>query len=288
MRRIALFAALVLALTAASPARSQVGNTTGFVTTTCGTISPVFVAGRAGPFVVDVNGNLCVNGTFTGSVTVTFPTIGAAVPGTGVYNGINIAGTLRGWTGVNPSGSIYAGQIDLAAVAGVTTATGNGVVGTGVQRVAIASDNTAFSVNAIQSGTWTVQPGNTPNTTAWLVSLAPGSAAGNALTPVVTSAVATNLVLKAAAGNLYSLNVSADSTLSATAWWIMIHNATSAPGNGAVTPLKCYAMASGTTSASFAFPTPIRFSTGISVTVSTNGCFTQADSAHAFISGDVQ
>lgn len=37
---------------------------------------------------------------------------------------------------------------NMAQIAGVATATGNGVVGTGVQRVAIASDNTAFSVNA--------------------------------------------------------------------------------------------------------------------------------------------
>lgn len=147
----------------------------------------------------------------SGSITVAFSTIGSAVPSTGLYNGINVAGTLRGWTGVNPSGSIYAAQIDLASVAGATvatgngtasgairvalptdgtgvvgliagsaivgkvgidqttpgttnavslaqiggttTATGNGVVGAGVQRVSIASDNTAFSVNAtLQAG----------------------------------------------------------------------------------------------------------------------------------------
>lgn len=41
-------------------------------------------------------------------------------------------------------------------IGGVTISTGNGVVGTGVQRVAIASDNTAFSVNAVQNGTWNV------------------------------------------------------------------------------------------------------------------------------------
>lgn len=36
---------------------------------------------------------------------------------------------------------------DQTKIGGVTISTGNGVVGTGVQRVAIASDNTAFSVN---------------------------------------------------------------------------------------------------------------------------------------------
>ena len=58
--------------------------------------------------------------------------------------------------------------VSVAQLGATTVATGNGVTGAGSQRVTIASDNTAFSVNAVQSGTWTVQPGNTANTTAWL------------------------------------------------------------------------------------------------------------------------
>jgi hypothetical protein len=42
---------------------------------------------------------------------------------------------------------------NLAQVGGTTVATSNGVVTAGVQRVAIASDNTAFSVNATVSAT---------------------------------------------------------------------------------------------------------------------------------------
>lgn len=38
----------------------------------------------------------------------------------------------------------------------VAVLAGNGVAGTGAQRVTIASDNTAFTVNAAQSGTWTI------------------------------------------------------------------------------------------------------------------------------------
>lgn len=68
--------------------------------------------------------------------------------------------------------------INNVQIGGVALSTGNGVVGTGVQRVAIASDNTAFSVNAVQSGTWTVQPGNTANTTQWLVKSGPFDACG--------------------------------------------------------------------------------------------------------------
>jgi hypothetical protein len=45
---------------------------------------------------------------------------------------------------------------NVAQINGVTPLMGNGVTGTGSPRVTIASDNTAFSVNAAQSGTWTV------------------------------------------------------------------------------------------------------------------------------------
>jgi hypothetical protein len=69
-------------------------------------------------------------------------------------------------------GSLAANQsVNVAMINGVTPLMGNGVTGTGSQRVTIASDNTAFSVNSVQSGTWTVQPGNTANTTPWLIDL---------------------------------------------------------------------------------------------------------------------
>lgn len=86
--------------------------------------------------------------------------------------------------------------VQQPSYSGVLASTGNGAAGTGTLRVAIASDNIAYGVNlaqytpvsgrlpvdgsgvtqpisgtvtANQSGTWTVQPGNTANTTAWLV-----------------------------------------------------------------------------------------------------------------------
>jgi hypothetical protein len=60
-------------------------------------------------------------------------------------------------------------SVNVSQINGVTPLMGNGVTGTGSARVTIASDNSAFTVNAAQSGTWTVQPGNTANTTAWKV-----------------------------------------------------------------------------------------------------------------------
>lgn len=116
----------------------------------------------------------------------------------------------------------------------------------------------------------------------------PSSESSAGLAPVPSTALEANHIIKGSAGNLYSFNVSADSTLSAAAWWLMIYNATSAPADGAVTPTKCYAFPAGTTSYSAAFMLPVNFSTGITMGVSTTGCFSKTASAHAFISGDAK
>ncbi len=86
-------------------------------------------------------------------------------------------------------------KTNIGEINGVTPLMGNGVTGTGSLRVTVASDNTAFGVNATQSGTWTVQPGNTANTTAWLVKEVPATTCGTtavsqALIAVPTSSTA--------------------------------------------------------------------------------------------------
>jgi hypothetical protein len=60
--------------------------------------------------------------------------------------------------------------VDQTKIAGTTIDTNSGSKSAGTQRVVIATDQPSLS-NALpvsQSGTWTVQPGNTANTTAWL------------------------------------------------------------------------------------------------------------------------
>lgn len=108
------------------------------------------------------------------------------------------------------------------------------------------------------------------------------------LTPVSTAALAANLVVKSGAGNLYSFEVAADPTLSGASWWVLVFDATSAPADGPVTPLKCYAAPSGTTAMTSAFPTPIAFTTGLVISASSTGCFNKTASVHAFISGDAK
>lgn len=54
-------------------------------------------------------------------------------------------------------------QVIQPTFAGVLQSTGNGTAGTGTPRVTIASDNTAFTVNAAQSGSWSLAANQSVN-----------------------------------------------------------------------------------------------------------------------------
>jgi hypothetical protein len=84
-----------------------------------------------------VNANIVGGSTGNGAASNT----GSAVPAQADYQGVNVAGTLRGATGVNPSGSVYATQMDLTSVNGTTVVTGNGTAASSI-RVSLASDST--------------------------------------------------------------------------------------------------------------------------------------------------
>lgn len=182
------------------------------------TSAPTLSNGNYNPLRVDVSGNLLVNVASGSTGNAAASATGSAVPAQAGYCGVNVAGTLRGCTAVNPSGSIYAQQIDIASavgttldvnsgvksagtirvvlatdqpqltnkllvtpdansainvaqINGVTPLMGNGVTGTGSQRVTIASDNTAFAVNATAqaSTNWIgyTQPKNACGTTSY-------------------------------------------------------------------------------------------------------------------------
>lgn len=104
---------------------------------------------------LDGSGNLNVNVAAGSSGNAAASATGSAVPASADYLGINVAGTLRGQTGVNPSGSIYAGQVDLASVAGSSVATAaSGIMKVGLtdgSGTAITSTSNAIDVN-IKSG----------------------------------------------------------------------------------------------------------------------------------------
>ena len=150
-----------------------------------------------------------------------------------------------------------------------------------VPSLALAQSNVVVNYkNTNATGATTVTPANPLPVTM--------SGTGGGVTKTSTAVLAASLVVKATAGNLYSFEASADSTLSGAAWWIMIFDATTLPVDGTVTPAKCYALPSGVTSAAYAFPAAVSFTSGIVIGVSTTGCFTKTASTHAFISGDYQ
>lgn len=103
-------------------------------------------------------------------------------------------------------------------------------------------------------------------------------------TPVASGAVSGGIVGKASAGNLYGYNVVAG----ASAGFVLITNTTTVPADGAVTPLKCIPLAANTGIDVNLRGQPVFFSTGISVSFSTTGCFTKTASATAFISIDAR
>src|SRR5579859_1005991 len=112
---------------------------------------------------LDGSGNLNVNVAAGSSGNAAAAATGSAVPASADYTGINVAGTLRGQTGVNPSGSIYAGQMDLASVAGTTTDTNSGTKSTGTLRVVLATDQPQLT-NALKvDGSAVTQPVSATN-----------------------------------------------------------------------------------------------------------------------------
>jgi len=153
-----------------SPAQAQsVVRAQAQAIATCGGQS--LTAGVFYPVTQDLTGTLCTASGGGGSTAVTIAdgadvgegatTAAAATAGsTGSVNAklrlmTTQLATINTTLGspFQAGGALAANQsVNVAQMNGVTTTMGNGVAGTGVQRVAIASDNTAFSVNAATQG----------------------------------------------------------------------------------------------------------------------------------------
>lgn len=131
-----------------------------------------------------------------------------------------------------PTGNNNIGDVDVVTVNGVAPAFGSGVRGATVQRVTIATDDV---VPAAQSGTWTVQPGNTANTTAWKVD---GSAVTQPTQEVATTTISNGKTTVTTAGTRVTLAASTTvksvtiKALSTNSGIIYVGNATVASTNG--------------------------------------------------------
>lgn len=131
---------------------------------------------------------------------------------------------ISGGSGLPAFGSVppTAGTAtNITGVNGVTPLTGTGASGTGALRVAVSTDST-YTVAATESGTWTVQPGNTANTTPWLMSPSTGgntaavkaaSTAAGATDPALVVAISPNNTIAATQSGTW--NVGSVTTLPA-------------------------------------------------------------------------
>lgn len=111
-------------------------------------------------------------------------------------------------------------KIDLSQVAGTTTSTGNGVAGAGVQRVTVASDNTAFPVNATLGAETTKIIGE-------VIPVATATTTDTTATCYLTSAATANSTnCKASAGNVYGIYII---NTTSTNYFLRMYNSASAP-----------------------------------------------------------
>ena len=117
-----------------------------------------------------------------------------------------------------------------------------------------------------QSGTWTVQPGNTANTTPWLVSTRPTASVtgANSKHRLVTATSTNATSVKASAGMLYELEVVNNDATNPI--YVKLYNKASAPTVGTDTPTETYRVNAGATlQLSWANGNP--FSTGLAYAV---------------------
>ena len=201
---------------------------------------PATTTGASGdyhPFEVDANGCLWVNGSnYTQPVsgTVAFSNSTLAVTNAGTFavqaaqSGTWNVGTVTTVTGVTTVTTLTTCSTvtNLAQLGGAAIAMNTGVRAAGVQRVTICTDDV---VPASQSGTWTVQPGNTANTTAWLVNDNPVTSGGLSISSFLSTAAVQATAVKASAGQVYSIEFF---NVGAAAVYVRLYNMTTTPGTG--------------------------------------------------------
>lgn len=98
--------------------------------------------------------------------------------------------------------------------------------------------------------------------------------------PKATAAAAGSLIVSAAPCAVHDINAVAG----ASAGFVMLFDATTAPADGAVTPKRCWALAANA-SLQFVFERPLQMAAGAVLVFSTTGPFTKTISATAFLGG---
>lgn len=179
----------------------------------------------------------------TGSLSITFPTIGAAVPATGLYNALNVAGTLRGLSGLS-TGSLFPAAVAIVDASGTqitsfgssasVAATGGAVpASANYVGINVGGTLTGWTGAVSQSGTWNIT--NVSGT----VSLPTGASSAANQSTIISSlaTIATNTGAAIPAGTALIGKVGIDQTTVGTTNAIslaQIGTTTVATGNGVV------------------------------------------------------
>jgi hypothetical protein len=181
------------------------------IVSACGTPPVSYVAGTYGILTMDTTGKLC-DGGGGGGGGGTSSNFGAVFPSAGTAAGAEYLSSPPTLT----TGQMVAFQTDVNGNLKVTGTfwpytLGQQLAAASIPVVLTAAQITALTplatVAATQSGTWTVQPGNTPNTVPWLV--APSASASGGATPYHVGSAASNnsTNVKASAGTVYDLTI---------------------------------------------------------------------------------
>lgn len=182
--------------------------------------------------VADNGGSLTVDGTVTANLAAGTNNIGdvdvlslpALAAGTNNIGDVDVLTVPSDPFGANADAASATGSI--SAKLRFIASTGIPITGTVTVGSHAVTNAGTFAVQAAQSGTWTVQPGNTANTTAWLVNDQPATSGGLSFSAVPVSAASNNKTqAKGSAGQLYSISAQ---NLNAAARYLKIFNNTSA------------------------------------------------------------
>lgn len=232
------------------------------------------------PLQVDGSHYLKVN-VAAGSLSASNPSVstdGSALPTSstliGASDGTNLQQLLvESATNRNLRTGIYSG----ANEATVTASNALKVDGSAV------TQPVSGTVAATQSGAWTVQPGNTANTTPWLVQQQTGTAGGSTPYHSVVSSGTNGTVVKGSAGQVYD---GAISNTSSAAVYLRLYDVSSTPTVGTTT-IKRTIQVPGNGTVILSWPNGLQFSSGIAYGITTAIADTDTSAISASVSIDL-
>lgn len=204
-----------------------------------------------------------------GAVSVADSTLAATQSGTwsvGINAGTNLIGavSVRG----NLIGSVSISNIaDVSVQDNAPVSVRGGLIGlnagtNAIGKLAVNTDKVVIGAVSLadgtlptgpvtQSGTWTVQPGNTPNTAPWLVTPVPSSVGGPLTYHKIVSATDTSgSLIKGAAGQVYGI---ACFNNGAGALYFRLFNKATAPA-ASDTPFASFIVPGNTAGAGYILP----------------------------------